>query len=250
MLPIPFGEPCGTTIYNGDGTFTKNTTDVTTSDEGWSYGNAFGDYDNDGDMDLIVANCYNASQNNNLYNNNGNENAWLVLDLEGVVSNTAAIGAIVKVKADINGNHVWQMREVSAQSGYCGQNMLPVHVGLGNAAVVDSIIITWPSGIIDIITGEEVKQIIPIKEGDYSVGVNTNLPSMFTLSPNPANNMLTINSEAKGALSIYDSVGNLVKTMQLENNNQQINIAELIAGKYYIVLSSKGLKSATTFVKM
>ena len=43
---------------NGDGTFTKNTTDVTVTDMGWSYGNAFGDYDNDGFEDLYITNGY------------------------------------------------------------------------------------------------------------------------------------------------------------------------------------------------
>jgi hypothetical protein len=67
-----------------------------------------GDYDNDGDLDLFVAN-YN--QNNFLYQNNSNRSNWIDIRPTGTVSNTAAIGAKVKAKATIKGKPVWQMLE-------------------------------------------------------------------------------------------------------------------------------------------
>jgi len=129
-------------LNNGDGTFTRDTGIVST-ETGWSYGCAFGDYDDDGYLDLFIAKCLNATENNSLFRNNGGANNWLKLDLIGVESNYSAIGAIIKLKSEIDGNSVWQMRRVAGQNGYCGQT-LQIHFGLGDALVADSIIIEWP----------------------------------------------------------------------------------------------------------
>ena len=123
-------------INNNDGTFTKSN-DAAVQDSGWTYGVAFGDYDNDGWLDLFQARCYNENENNVLFKNNGGSNKWIMLNLEGIVSNKSAIGAIVKLKAEISGQPVWQMRKVAGQNGYCGQN-LQIHFGLGDATQIDS----------------------------------------------------------------------------------------------------------------
>ena len=136
-------------LNNGDGSFSRDTNSVTVGVGDWSYGCAFADYDNDGFLDLAVANCFGGAQRNALYHNNGNENHWIEIQCVGKSSNRSAIGAKVKVTAIINGKEVRQLREISAQSGYCGQNMLTAHIGLGNAARCSEIVIEWPSGIID-----------------------------------------------------------------------------------------------------
>lgn len=132
-------------LNDGAGNFSRLENDVTTTDEGWTYGAALGDYDNDGFLDLVVANT-DGPQNNALYHNLGNGNNWVNITCEGSVSNRAAIGAKVRVKATINGNTVWQMREISSQSGYNCQNSLRVHFGLGDASVIETLIIEWPLG--------------------------------------------------------------------------------------------------------
>ena len=201
-------------INNGDGTFTQNTTDVTTTDFGWSYGNAFGDYDKDGDMDLVVANCYNEGQASSLYKNETTGNNWIVIDCEGVISNRSAIGAKIKVKSIINGNPVWQMREISAQTGYCGQNMLPVHFGLGNTEIIDSIIISWPSGITDLFADVADNQYKNVLEGEASSSVQDNFISGVSISPNPANGIIhllfSLQSASQLNIRIYDLAGNKI----------------------------------------
>ncbi len=110
-------------INNGNGTFTKILTGSIATDLSWSYGCAFGDYDNDGFEDLAVATvAFDGNDTNDLlYHNDGNSNNWITIKLNGTTTNKSAIGTKIKIKATINGVDVWQMREISAQSSYCGQ---------------------------------------------------------------------------------------------------------------------------------
>ncbi len=150
-------------LNNGDGTFVKVDSGVVSTDLGWSYGVAFGDYDRDGDLDIATANCFGANQNNSLYKNMGNANKWLTIKAVGKVSNFSAIGAKVKVKATINGKAVWQLRQVAGQSGYCGQN-LESHFGLGDATLIDSLVVLFPSGQIIVQTNISPNQYLTITE--------------------------------------------------------------------------------------
>lgn len=150
---------------NGDGTFTKVITSIVATDPGKSCGGAFGDYDRDGDLDLYIARFFNY-QANAFYQNNGNSNNWINLKLVGAVSNRSAIGARVRVRANIGGTDTWQLRQVESQSGYSCQN-LNVHYGLGDAAIIDSIIIDWPSFLSDTLTDVTPNQFLTITEGDY-----------------------------------------------------------------------------------
>jgi hypothetical protein len=153
---------------NGDGTFEDRSSDLTLNPDICSYGNAWGDLNNDGFMDLIIANCKNREEDEeqaNLYlMNNGNDNSWLKIKLEGVESNRKAIGARVFAKAKINSVDVWQMREITSQSGYSGQNSLIAHFGMGDATAVDSLRIEWPAGKKQWFKNISTNQLLEIKE--------------------------------------------------------------------------------------
>jgi hypothetical protein len=71
--------------------------------------------------------------------NNGNSNNWLNIRCVGTVSNRSAIGTKVRLNATINSRSVWQMHEISAQTGMAGQNSLNVEIGLGDATTIDEI---------------------------------------------------------------------------------------------------------------
>ena len=146
---------------NGDGTFTKITNSVAVNDGGDSFAAAWGDYDNDGFLDLFVANRRGA---NSLYHNNTNANHWLKFRLIGTRSNRAAIGAKVRVHATINGQSFWQMREVPGGDGSSGQNSLHVHVGLGNATNADLVRIEWPSGTVQELSNVAAQQFLTVTE--------------------------------------------------------------------------------------
>jgi hypothetical protein len=156
-----FGENNFLYHNNGDGTFAKITAGSLVHDGGDSWSTAWGDYDNDGFLDLFVGNIEGTSF---LYHNNGNDNHWLKFRLIGTRSNRAAIGAKVRVHATINGQSFWQMREVAASDGYMGQNSLHVHVGLGDATNADLVRIEWPSGTVQELPNVASKQFLTVTE--------------------------------------------------------------------------------------
>ena len=146
---------------NGNGTFTKITSGSLVNDAASSWAAAWGDYDNDGFLDLFVSTPVGE---NLLYRNNGNSNHWLKFRLIGTRSNRAAIGAKVRVRATINGQAFWQMREVPGGEGTMGQNSLHVHFGLGNATNADLVRIEWPSGTVQELTNVPAQQFLTVTE--------------------------------------------------------------------------------------
>ncbi len=155
-------------LNNGDGTFTQDLSDPIATDDGWTYGCAFGDIDADGDLDLALAKCFGALENNALYLNGGNANHYLAVTCVGSRSNRSGIGVRVLVKATINGQPRWQMREVTSQAGYCVQNGEDAWFGLGNATIIDSLVTRWPSGVTRVLTNVAVDQRLTIDECETS----------------------------------------------------------------------------------
>jgi hypothetical protein len=125
-----------------------------------SRGCAFGDYDNDGDVDVLVMNMNEPPLL--LRNDLRSENHWLTLKLVGTKSNRSAIGSRAIIK---NGERS-QMREVTAQTSYYSHNDLRLHFGLGANKQVDSIEIRWANGQTEIIRNITADKFITIKEGN------------------------------------------------------------------------------------
>ena len=105
-----------------------------------SRGAAFGDFDDDGDLDVLVMNM--SSPVSLLRNDLSAERHWVRFRLQGTRSNHSAIGAMITIKTGESS----QSRAVMSQSSYVSHNDLRVHFGLGQAATVDSIFVRWPSG--------------------------------------------------------------------------------------------------------
>ena len=124
-----------------------------------SRGCAFGDYDNDGDVDVIVINMNEPPSL--LRNDCPPLHAWIKVKCLGVKSNRSAIGARVKV---VTGNHT-QIDEVMSGASYLSQNDFRLHFGLGQAKQVDFLEVRWPSGLVERFENIGANQLVHVQEG-------------------------------------------------------------------------------------
>ena len=150
---------------NRDGTFTEISAQFGSifTELHASRGVAFGDIDNDGDIDILIADLDGPPQL--LRNDNGNANNSILIKTVGTKSNRDGIGARVKVVA----GDLSQVDEVRSGDSYLSQSDMRLHFGLEKRTKVDSIEVRWPSGVVDKITGVGVNRIITIKEGQGKV---------------------------------------------------------------------------------
>ena len=124
-----------------------------------SRGVAFGDFDNDGDIDVVINNMHDTPSL--LRNDVGNDHRWLKIKTVGTKSNRTGIGARVRI---VVGTHS-QIDEVRSGGSYISQNDLRLHFGAGTAEQADLVEVRWPSGIIDRLQKVRTNQLIWIKEG-------------------------------------------------------------------------------------
>jgi hypothetical protein len=124
-----------------------------------AHGCAFGDFDNDGDVDIVVAN--NNDPPTLLRNDGGNKNNWLMIKCIGSRSNRSGIGTRVRL---VTGNHA-QMDEVLSGGSYLSQSDLRLHFGLGRATKADLIEVRWPLGLQESSRNVDANQLIVIQEG-------------------------------------------------------------------------------------
>src|SRR5437660_8636360 len=123
-----------------------------------SRGCAFGDFDNDGDVDILVINLNEPPSL--LRNDLGGKSNWIKVKLEGTKSNRSAIGA--RVLVHYRGKT--QAQAVLSQSSFYSCNDPRLHFGLGNSTAAD-IDVYWPSGLHETFKQVKVNRLITIKEG-------------------------------------------------------------------------------------
>jgi enediyne biosynthesis protein E4 len=130
-------------------------------------GSAYGDYDNDGDLDLLVT--QNGESALLFRNDGGNANHYLRVRTQGVRSNKDGIGARVIVTLP-DGRRLWRL--VHTGSSYCSQSELPLTFGLGSHPRVRALEVSWPSGQIDRLTDVPANQVVTVREGQGAVAIS------------------------------------------------------------------------------
>jgi hypothetical protein len=189
---------------DGHGTFTKVNSGSLVNDGATivSISSAWADYDNDGFMDVVMVADDGKSY---LFHNNGNGNHWINLKLVGTASNRAAIGAKVRIKANIGGKTFWQRRDIAGS----GQSDLRATLGLGDATNIDTVRIEWPSGTVQEMRDVRAGQFLTVTEparlkgyqgdGQYQMTLNGGIG--FTYDLQTSTNLLD-----------WTSLANLVTT--------------------------------------
>ena len=121
-------------------------------------GAAFGDFDNDGAVDVLVNNVNDPPS---LYRLVTHGNHWITLRLVGTRSNRSAIGARVRVL--VPGRRLED--EVRGGGSYISQNDLRVHFGLAQATRVEAVLVRWPSGLVERWSDVAADQFLTLTEG-------------------------------------------------------------------------------------
>lgn len=183
--------------------------------DGNACGLALADYDNDGDLDFYVNG---AASGRALFRNDtlaGNRH-WVQITLQGTNSNRSAIGTLLRLKANIGGQAKWQIREVSAHNSFQSQHDLRQHFGLDQATSIDSLVVRWPSGLVQnftnlapdlfykIIEDQPISPIVGTEQAEQLID--------FKIIPNPVKSEFSITAEFKiQQVEMFDSTGKLVK---------------------------------------
>lgn len=224
---------------NGNKTFTliNNALPDTLTDRVGSF--AIGDLNQDGFLDILAIGI----GSDRLLLNTGNLNNYLMINLIGDVSNINAIGA----RVEIYGPWGIQIREVRSGEGYGIMNSFTQHFGLGANNQADSLIVRWPSGIIDKASNISANQFLVINEGQLSGIYTSPNISKTSIYPNPFSRSTIIEFEnsigEKHALTVYDYRGEIVHTISNITTEQVlIERNNLSRGLYFFQLrNSRGI---------
>jgi hypothetical protein len=145
---------------NGDLTFTNIADQWGLSTPSFSNGAAYGDLDNDGDLDLIVNNVNMPAFIYRNESNNVSETSYLVVTLSGIGKNTQAIGAAVTLYYGGKLNY----QELVPARGFMSSVDYRLHFGLGSSTLIDSLIVNWPDGRCTIIKNVAANQFLKLDQ--------------------------------------------------------------------------------------
>lgn len=242
---------------NGNGTFSSGIT--AGSSTGNICGVALADYDNDGDLDFYTNG---AGAGRGLFRNDNPASGgnWAAFKLYGVQSNRSAIGAIVRLKAQLNGQATWQIRHVQAHNSFQSQSELRQHFGLADATAIDSLELRWPSGLVEVFTGLAGNSFYKIIEGqgiNVLTGVhNPENSPLISVFPNPVSDQVChIKTENENTsisnIQLFDSSGRLVSLRTNRENNAcwQLQFDKIPApGSYFIRVLFEDHSTSTSVI--
>lgn len=237
-------------LNENDGTFSEPLAGFV-GDTTRSYNNAVGDYNQDGYPDIAVVNIY--PFYTQLWSSPPLANHWAKVKLQGVLSNRDGVGSRIECYA----NEEYQMRYTQCGNGFLGQNSGTEILGLGNADIVDSLVITWPSGHVDRYYNLPANEYLTFREGGSNGGgiipdpatglspilVNTSVPEtpLLKVYPSPAQEELVIEHNLAPAtpFRIINNAGQLVyRGETAPGSTSRIDVDQLPSGIYYLLLGN------------
>lgn len=207
----------------------------------YSFSNgAIGDLNNDGFLDI--------RNGNTVYMSDKNDNNWITINLQGIESNSNAIGA----RVEIYGAWGKQIRDVRSGDGFRYMNTLNVHFGIGTATVIDSMLVKWPSGHIDQVNNPTINEPLTVVEGSHPLSLLEVDGKKIALYPNPTTDYLTIENFDlldASSIQIYTQLGERV--LETQKKDSKISLTGLASGRYFLVIQTKsGEKYSESFIKM
>ncbi len=226
---------------NGDNTFSDVSAGTVIGSPNASTGAAYGDFNNDGRLDMVIANKYQIG-NQIFLNEDDSDNNWLRLKTVGTISNRDGVGARATLYVD---DKVY-MDEVTLGSGYASQNSLILHFGLGQADEVDLLTVRWPSGIIDSLENVSPNQLLTIIENEPPVTTSISEWDGLELSfmnPSPRTIRMDyqVQSQIKGLeYVVYNPAGELLHQEQVMGDSGRLEWEAPIPGLYIFHFNHKG----------
>ncbi|MDG5490993.1 FG-GAP-like repeat-containing protein [Psychroserpens sp. SPM9] len=225
---------CNGTILYGKGDLTFEDADSNQLD----YKNgSFGDLNSDGFID--------AYYNGNIYWNLTTPNNWITINTVGVQSNIDGIGARVELYT----NAGVQIRDVRSGEGFEFMSTLNTHFGIGTETSINSVVIYWPSGVIDTISNPDINEPLEVIEG-ATLTLENSFVNDLILYPNPTKDVLnisTIDELHNAVYTIFDINGKRVLNSKLNQNT--IDVRSLNTGNYILRIVSGNTIKSQKFIK-
>ena len=220
---------CNGTIMYGKGDMTFEDLDNTQL----NYKNgSFGDLNNDGFLDTYY--------NGVIYWNATTSNNWIKINTIGTVSNIDGIGARVEVHT----NNGVQIRDVRSGEGFEFMSTINSHFGIGTETTITSVVIYWPSGIIDTVNNPAINTPLEVVEGS-TLSLEDSFVNDLVIYPNPTKDVIRIstNGNLQGAIyTVFDINGKRVLNAKL--NQDTIDVSTLNTGNYILrIVSGNSIKS-------
>ncbi|NNE69539.1 MAG: T9SS type A sorting domain-containing protein, partial [Rhodothermales bacterium] len=217
-------------VPDGRVSFTNETESTGTGDTAEARGVVVFDYDNDGDLDMVVAVWGDRLR---LFENQAQGRHWLKLNLQGTASNRDGVGAHVLVETEAG-----QQVRLNDGVDIFGQSVTPVHFGLGLHNRAD-VTVTWPSGLVETwrdLSGNATHLLV---EGSNTNREAHDLPEQASLHvyPNPAETDVTVEGlgSVGGPVILYDSLGRIIQEWHArEGDRVHLGVSGLRPGLYAI----------------
>jgi len=190
---------------------------------------AVGDLNNDGFLDVF-------NSNGNWYRNEGNTNNWIKINTQGDVnnpvgSNLNGIGARVEIQSALG----TQIREVRSGDGFRHMSSLTTHFGLGTDTAITQIKVTWPSGLVDVISNPAINTTLNIMEGS-TLSVDEFSSEDLVVYPNPSKGTVFIKNHKLNTTNVMIHTINGQRVFNFKKAENSIDISNLQTGTYILTL--------------